>query len=94
MRFNSSPVLHGRGREPPLRREGEGPCPSARPMNLLMLGSGIVAFIAGVALLLRRSGSEQAVVARRIAGTMALALGLALIIFAIGLAGVGSNGDA
>ena len=63
-------------------------------MNLLMLGSGIVAFIAGVALLLRRSGSEQAVVARRIAGTMALALGLALIIFAIGLAGVGSNGDA
>jgi membrane-bound ClpP family serine protease len=64
------------------------------PANLLMLGSGIVAFIIGGALLLRRGGSEQAVVARRIAGTMALALGLALIIFAIGLAGVGGSADA
>ena len=63
-------------------------------MNLLMLGSGIVAFVLGAVLLLKRSGSEPAVVARRIAGTMALALGLALIIFAIGLSGVGSNGDA
>ena len=63
-------------------------------MNLLMLGSGIVAFVLGAVLLLKRSGSERAVVARRIAGTMALALGLALIIFAIGLSGVGSNGDA
>ena len=57
--------------------------------NFLMLGLGILAFLAGAALLLRRGGSEPAVVARRIAGTMALALGLALIIFAIGLAGVG-----
>ena len=63
-------------------------------MNLLMLGSGIIAFVLGAVLLFKRSGSEPAVVARRIAGTMALALGLALIIFAIGLAGVGSNGDA
>ena len=63
-------------------------------MNLLMLGSGIVAFIIGATLLLKRSGSEPAVVARRIAGTMALALGLALVIFAIGLAGVGGAADA
>ena len=62
--------------------------------NFLMLGLGILAFIAGAALLLRRGGSEPAVVARRIAGTMALALGLALIIFAIGLAGVGGSADA
>ena len=64
------------------------------PANLIMLGLGLLAFIVGAALLLRRGGSEPAVVARRIAGTMALALGLALIIFAIGLSGVGSNGDA
>jgi hypothetical protein len=62
--------------------------------NFLMLGLGILAFLAGAALLLRRGGSEPAVVARRIAGTMALALGLALIIFAIGLAGVGGSADA
>ena len=64
------------------------------PANLLMLGLGLIAFIVGAALLLRRDGSEPAVVARRIAGTMAIALGLALLIFAIGLVGVGSNGDA
>ena len=64
------------------------------PANLLMLGLGLIAFIVGAALLLRRDGSEPAVVARRIAGTMALALGLALVIFAIGLAGVGSDADA
>ena len=57
--------------------------------NLLMLGLGLVAFLVGAVLLVRRGGSEPAVVARRIAGTMALALGLALIIFAIGLTGVG-----
>ena len=62
--------------------------------NLLMLGLGLLAFILGAVLLLRRGGSEPAVVARRIAGTMALALGLALIIFAIGLAGVGGSADA
>ena len=64
------------------------------PANLLMLGLGLIAFIVGAALLLRRDGSEPAVVARRIAGTMAIALGLALLIFAIGLAGVGGAADA
>ena len=64
------------------------------PANLLMLGLGLIAFIVGAALLLRRDGSEPAVVARRIAGTMAIALGLALVIFAIGLAGVGGAADA
>ena len=71
--------------------------PASKPMssaNFLMLGLGLAAFALGAALLLRRGGSEPAVVARRIAGTMALALGLALVIFAIGLVGVGSNGDA
>ena len=77
-----------------MRRKGEGPCPSVRAMNLLMLGLGIVAAIIGALLLLKRGGSEPAVVARRIAGTMAIALGLALVIFAIGLAGVGGAADA
>ena len=63
-------------------------------MNLLMLGLGIVAAVIGAVLLLKRGGSEPAVVARRIAGTMAIALGLALVIFAIGLAGVGGAADA
>ena len=62
--------------------------------NLLMLGLGLIAFIVGAALLLRRGGGEPAVVARRIAGTMAVALGLALIIFAIGLSGVGRQAHA
>ena len=47
--------------------------------NLLMLGVALVAFAVGVALLTRRGGSEAAVVARRIAGMMALALGLFLL---------------
>ena len=62
--------------------------------NLIMLGLGLIAFIVGAALLLRRGGSEPAVVARRIAGTMAIALGLALVIFAIGLSGVGRQAHA
>ena len=61
------------------------------PANLLMLGLGIVAAVIGAVLLLKRGGSEPAVVARRIAGTMAIALGLALVIFAIGLVGVGGK---
>ena len=55
-----------------------------------MLGLGLLAFAIGVALLSRRGGSEAAVTARRIAGTMALALGIFLSIFAFGLRGVRS----
>lgn len=58
--------------------------------NLIMLGLGLAAFAIGVALLARRGGSEPAVQARRIAGTMALALGIFLSIFAFGLRGVRS----
>ena len=54
----------------------------------LMLGLGLTAFAIGVALLARRGGSEPAVHARRIAGMMALALGIFLSIFAFGLRGV------
>ena len=57
------------------------------PANLIMLGLGVVAFVVGAALLTRRGGSEPARVARRIAGTMALALGVILALFAIGLSG-------
>ena len=62
--------------------------------NYLMLGFGLVALAIGVALLFRRGGSEPARVARRIAGTMAVALGLALMIFAIGLSGAGGKAHA
>ena len=62
--------------------------------NVIMLGLGLVAFVAGVALLVRRGGSERAIYVRRITGTMLGALGLVLIIFAIGLAGVGGSADA
>ena len=53
--------------------------------NLIMLALGIVAFVAGAAILARRGGGEQAVYARRIAGVMVLSLGLILAVFAIGL---------
>lgn len=53
--------------------------------NLVMLGLGLLAFAVGVALLARRGGSAPAVHARRIAGSMALALGIFLSIFAFGL---------
>ena len=55
--------------------------------NLIMLALGIVALALGLAILLRRGGSEGAIVARRIAGTMIAALGLILTIFALGLSG-------
>ena len=53
--------------------------------NLVMLGCGLLAFAIGVALLSRRGGSEPAIHARRLAGIMALALGIFLSIFAFGL---------
>ena len=53
--------------------------------NLLMLGFGVAAFLIGVTILTQRGGSEPARVARRIAGTMTLALGIVLALFAIGL---------
>ena len=64
--------------------------PASKPMtvaNLIMLGLGLLAFLLGAAILLRRGGSEGAVYARRIGGTMIAALGLALTVFAIGLSG-------
>jgi hypothetical protein len=61
---------------------------ASKPMtlaNLIMLGLGLTAVAAGAAILLRRGGSEGARVARRMVGTMLGALGLVLVIFAIGL---------
>ena len=57
-------------------------------MNITMLLLGIVALVGGLVAMVRRGGTEQAIYARRIAGTMGAALGAALIIFAIGLAGI------
>ena len=62
--------------------------------NFFMLGLGIFAFVVGAALLIRQGGSERAVYVRRIVGAMLGALGLVLMIFAIGLAGVGGSADA
>ena len=59
--------------------------------NLIMLGVGIAFFLGGAAVLLRRGGSEGAPVARRITGVMFGTLGLVLMIFAVGLAGVGGR---
>ena len=53
--------------------------------NLIMLALGIVALALGLAILLRRGGSDGAKVARRMVGTMLAALGLILTIFALGL---------
>ena len=64
------------------------------PANLIMLALGLFAFTIGVALLVRRGGSDRARVARRMIGMMAAALGLFLTIFAVGLSGAGSGGDA
>ena len=52
--------------------------------NFIMLGLGLLAFLLGAALLLRRGGSEASVYVRRIVGTMLGALGVVLVIFAIG----------
>lgn len=54
--------------------------------NLVMLGIGLAAFALGLVILLRRGGSEGAIVARRLVGTMIAALGIFLTIFALGLA--------
>ncbi len=62
--------------------------------NLIMLGLGLVALVTGAALLLRRGGSEAGVYVRRIAGTMLGALGIVLVIFAIGLSGVRGSAHA
>ena len=56
--------------------------------NFIMLGIGLTALAIGTALLARRGGSEGALIARRIAGTMALALGAVLSISAFALKGV------
>ena len=61
------------------------------PANLVMFGLGVIAFLIGAFLLTRRGGSEPAKVARRIAGTMALALGVILALFAIGLSGMAAE---
>ncbi len=62
--------------------------------NLIMLGLGIAAFVLGAALLLRRGGSDSSVYVRRIVGTMLGALGIVLVIFAIGLSGVRGSAHA
>ncbi len=62
--------------------------------NLIMLGLGLVSFGIGAVLLLRRGGSEAAVYVRRIVGTMLGALGLVLVIFAIGLTNMRSVSNA
>ena len=58
--------------------------------NVIMLGLGLVALLIGAALLLRRGGSEASVYVRRITGTMLGALGLVLMIFAVGLSNIRS----
>ncbi|MFL6788510.1 MAG: hypothetical protein ACJ8FC_07610 [Sphingomicrobium sp.] len=56
--------------------------------QLIMLGIGLVALGGGIAVLLAsRAGTEGQRYARRLAGAMAAALGAALIVFSLGLAG-------
>jgi hypothetical protein len=67
--------------------------PASKPMslaNVIMLCLGIAAFIGGAILLLRRGGSEAGAYVRRITGTMLGALGLVLMIFAVGLSTIRS----
>ena len=56
--------------------------------QLLMLAIGLVALAGGIGLLMAsRRGSEGQRYARRLAGVMMAALGAALTVFALGLAG-------
>jgi hypothetical protein len=56
--------------------------------QLIMLGIGLVALAAGTVILLSsRRGSDAQRYARRMIGTMMAALGAALTVFALGLAG-------
>ncbi len=56
--------------------------------QLVMLGIGLVALGGGIAVLLAsRTGTDGQRYARRMVGAMAAALGAALIVFALGLAG-------
>ena len=56
--------------------------------QLIMLALGLAAFAGGIAMLLSsRRGSEGQRYARRMAGAMIAALGAALTVFALGLAG-------
>ena len=56
--------------------------------NFIMLGIGLTALAIGTGLLARRGGSAAALQVRRLAGTMAMALGLVLSISAFALKGV------
>jgi hypothetical protein len=59
--------------------------------NLIMLGIGILALVGGgVVLAASARGTESQRYARRIVGAMAASLGMALIVFAVGLKGVKS----
>ncbi len=59
--------------------------------QLIMLGLGLIALAIGLAILFRSArGSESQRYARRMIGAMGSALGMSLIIFAIGLKGVKS----
>jgi hypothetical protein len=58
--------------------------------NFIMLGIGLSALAMGAALLAWRGGSQSAVQVRRLAGTMAMALGMVLSISAFALKGVRS----
>jgi len=62
--------------------------------NLIMFGLGLLALAIGAVLLLRRGGSEARVYVCRIAGTMLGALGVVLMIFAIGLSDLRSAPNA
>ena len=56
--------------------------------QLIMLGIGIAAFAVGVAILIRSGrGTDAQRYARRMIGSMMAALGAALTVFALGLAG-------